>query len=503
MNPTPDDDRQLGDYRLKELIAETPISRRWLAEQVSVARRVLVDELRPEQAHQREAFLADVRAKAAVDHPLVGSVFEAVAEPDQCYFTHELLPGTTLDARGKAGEPLDPARLAHLLLRVSEAHLQHEALGQATSPMGLDNVHVDGHGVIRLDNLAIAGPRDAGQSERDIRHLGEVLRPLVADGKPGATRTLTLLGWMRGEGIETPLSWRQVRDFCGQIEQQLAEPLPPASPTKPAQTRAMTRKKPPVAIMSVAGGLALIVILALALRMRPAPPPSPQSLSANPPGPVLISGGKHPTPDGTEAELQAFRIATSEVTIGDYAGFLETLEILSRDHRHRIFDHKSQPQEKSSHLPDDWAALLAAAKTMGTWNQHPVTLDSPVVGVDWWDASAYAEWKQARLPTQEEWFAALRSAVEAPAAIKPAGWIPVTSATADRSPQGISGLAGSVCEWTRSLEPNPANPLGERKWIIIGGSYLKPGSNALTREWTDDRALRRADLGFRLVFDAR
>ena len=498
MNPAPDD-RHLGEYRLNELILETPLIRRWLAEQVSVARRVLVDELRPDQADQREAFLADVRAKAAVDHPLVGSVYEAVSEPDQCYFAHELLPGVTLEDRRKAGEPLKPERLVHLLLRISEAHLQHETLGQATSPMGLENVHVDEHGVIRLDNLAIAGPRDAGQSDRDIAHLGEALRPLVADGKPGATRMLTLLGWMRGEGIEVPLSWQQVRDFCTQIEQQLAEPPPPAATTK-AVHRA--RKKPPIAIMSVAGGLALIVILALALRMRPTTPPSQPQL-VNQPTTILIPAGKHPTPDGTEEELQAFRIAAAEVTIGEYAGFVETLETLAKDQRDRIFDHESQPADKTSHVPDDWAALFAAAKTSGTWNQHAVTLDCPVVGVDWWDASAYAEWKHARLATQEEWFAALRSDVEVPVAIKPSGWVPVSSVTTDRTPQGIVDLAGSVCEWTRRPAPNPVNPLGERKWVIIGGSYLKPGSNALTREWTDDRALRRADLGFRLVFDAK
>ncbi len=498
MTPVPDDSR-LGEYRLKELISETPFSRRWLAEQVSVARRVLLDQLRLEQADQREAFLADVRVKAAVDHPLVGSVYEAVAEPDQCYFTHELLPGATLDDRKKAAAPFEPARLAHLLRHISEAHLQHESLGQATSPMGLEHIHVDEHGVMRLDNLAIAGPRNGDQSGRDISHLGEALCSLVADGKPGATRVLTLLGWMRGEGIETPLSWQQVRDFCGQIEQQLANPPPPASPTK-AALRA--RRKPPVAIISVAGSLALIVILALALRMRPsAPPPQPQRV--NPPTSILIPAGIHPTPDGTEEELQAFRIAASEVTIGEYAGFLETLEILSRDHRHRLFDHESQPPEKISHLPDDWTALLAAAKTKGVWNQHPVTLDCPVVGVDWWDASAYAEWKHARLASQEEWFAALHIDVEVPAAIKSSGWLPVSSATTDRTPRGIIGMAGSVSEWTRRPAPNPTNPLGERKWVIIGGSYLKPGSNALTREWTDERALRRADLGFRLVFDAR
>ena len=98
MNPIPED-RQLGEYRLKELLHENAISRTWLAEQVSVSRLVLVDELRAQAADQRDAFLAEVRAKAAVDHPLIGSVYEAVAEPDLCFYAHELLAGTTLAQR--------------------------------------------------------------------------------------------------------------------------------------------------------------------------------------------------------------------------------------------------------------------------------------------------------------------------------------------------------------------------------------------------------------------
>ena len=172
MNPA-SEDRLLGEYRLKELLSENPLTRTWLAEQVSVSRRVLVDELRAEQAHQRDAFLADVRAKAAVEHPLIGSVYEAVAEPGLCFFAHELLPGATLDDRRKAGEPFKPARLAHLLRRIAEAHLHHETLGQATSPLGLEHIHLDEQGVIRLDNLAIAGPRSPEQAARDIAHLGE------------------------------------------------------------------------------------------------------------------------------------------------------------------------------------------------------------------------------------------------------------------------------------------------------------------------------------------
>jgi hypothetical protein len=495
MNPEASE-RILGEYRLKTLLADNPMTLTWLAEQISVSRRVLVDELKPAHADRKDEFLADVRCKAAVEHPLIGSVYEAVAEPGMCFFAHELLPGATLAERRKAGEPFKPARLAHVLLRIAEAHIHHQTLGQATSLMDLEHVHIDDQGVIRLDNLAIAGPRPPQQSTRDIVHFGEKLRSLVADAQPGTTRMLTLLGWMRGERVEAPLTWEQVRDFCIQIEQQLAEPVVRVSPTRSV---GKSRRKAPLGVIAISGCAALGVVLLLALKMRPAKDPVEPGKKL--PDAVLVAAGKHPTPDGTVEDLHAFRIAAHEVTIGEYAAFLEILETLAKDQRERIFDHESQPAEKVGHLPDDWPNLLAAAKTRGMWSQGPVTLDSPVVGVDWWDAAAYAEWKKARIPTQEEWFAALSEKVSVPAAIPASTWLPVTAPTTDRTPTGLLGMAGSVAEWTRRQAANPANPLGERKWVIIGGSFLKPGSNALTREWVEDRSLRRPDLGFRIVTD--
>jgi hypothetical protein len=492
----PDADEQLsGDYHLKELVSENPVSRVWLAEQVSISRAVLVEELRPERFDHKEAFLADVRAKAAVDHPMIGSVYEAVAGEDRCFFAYELLPGVTLADREKVGEPLPPGRLAKLLRRVCEGQLHHEAAGQATEPLSLANIHLDEHGVVRLDNRAIAGTRDPAQSTQDIARLGETLHPLVADGQPGATRTLTLLAWMRGDGVETPLSWSQVSDICAQIEQQLANP-PPATPTRAI----MRMRRSKGARMIFAGVVMLIVIglVAILLRPRNTAPPPPAPL----PDTILIPAGSHPTPDGASENLKAFLISPHEVTIGQYAAFLETLDTLVATKRERIFDHKDQPTEKASHLPDDWAALLVAAKAKDMWKGRRVTLATPVVGVDWWDAAAYAEWKKGHLPSQEEWFAALRHEVAKPEAIPAAGWTSATDEISDRTPPGLIGMAGSACEWTGQLAVNPSNPLGARQWVIIGGSFLKLGSNALSREWTPDRSLRRADLGFRLAFDA-
>ena len=491
------EERQLGEYRLKELLAETPVARTWLAEQISISRKVLVDELRANRAEEREAFLADVRVKASVDHPLIGSVYEAVNEPGNCFYAHELLPGTTLAQREKARKPFRPAQLAHILRRVAEAHLQHEALHHSTSPMGLDAVHVDEHGVIRLKNLAIAGARGELESARDIVHFGNALIPLVAEGQPGATRMLTLFSWMRGEGLDAPIDWAQTRDFCMQIEHQLADPLSIVTPTREGS---FSPKKHSITLIVASTAVVLLGIGGIAYKMRPPAPPPP--LRASLPGPVAVAAGSYPTPDGVAETLPAFRISANEVTIGQYAEFLETLGMLAKDQRDRTFDLTDQPAEKTSHEPTDWPALLAAAKTRGSWQNQPVTLDSPVVGIDWWDASAYAEWKKARLPSQEQWFAALSVNVKSPAAIPAGPWMPVTEQTTDRTPSGLIGMAGSVSEWTADLETNPANPLGDRRWVIIGGSYLKPGSNALTREWTLDRSLRRPDLGFRVIFDA-
>ena len=496
MNSAPEE-RLLGEYRLKELLAENSVSRTWLAEQVSISRLVLVDELRPDQPHQRDAFLADVRAKAAVDHPTTGSVYEAVAGVELCYYAHELLPGITLAQREKAKQSVPAARLANLLRRVSEVQLQHEALGQATSPLDLGAVYQDEHGVVRLQNLAIAGVRAPDQSARDIVHLGSALVPLVGTGQAGSTRLLTLLAWMRGEGLETPLTWEQVRDICQQIEHQLADPASSLTATRAGDP---ARKKQPVVWIALAAAGVAVGIVVLAGRMRPPAPPAPPRASL--PQDVTVAAGKYPTPDGGEQVFPGFRISANEITIGQYAGFLDILATLAKDGRERTFDPANQMPGKTSHEPADWPALLAAAKANGIWQNKPVTLDCPVVGVDWWDAAAYAEWKKARLPTQEEWFAALNLELKTPAAIPPGPWAPVTSQDADRTPAGLLGMAGSVCEWTAKPAPNPANPLGEKLWIVIGGSYLKPGSNALSREWTADRSLRRSDLGFRVVFDA-
>lgn len=183
----------LGDYHLDLFLAESSSTMTWLAGQASVGRPVLLVELKPNALDRRDAFLADVRAQAAVDHPLVASVFEAVSTPEHCFAALERLPGSSLAERIQAREGLKPIQLAHLLRRTAEAALALEAAGTASAPMGPGDIFVDAHGVVRLANLARAGTRDPGRSQGDIDRLGQSLPPIVADGHPGTSRMLTLL----------------------------------------------------------------------------------------------------------------------------------------------------------------------------------------------------------------------------------------------------------------------------------------------------------------------
>jgi len=481
----------IGDYRFDEILAENPTSLTWLAEQQSIRRQVVVIELKPAALHSRESFLADIRAQASVDHPLIGSVYEAVTLPDRCFAVLERLPGASLADRLKAKEAMKPAQVAHVLRRVADASLSLESDGTSTAPMHAEDVFLDNHGVVRVANLALAGEREPERSRADIVTLGKELVRLVADGRPGASRTLTLLAWMRGEGLDRSLTWTEVRTYAEQIEQQLAES--PATAVPPT-ARAQSRKSPLPLVLSLAGVAIAVGVGAFFLKGR-----TNAKTTVTMPGPVVVPAGAHPLPDGGTSALPAFELGAHEVTIGEYEDFLKVLAALPADRR-AAYDHASQPAEKTGHEPDGWADMLAAIKSGGQWQGRAISRDCPIVNVDWWDAMAYCEWKTVHLPSEEQWWAAMHLQLAEPSTLRPSGWGPVQEiAPTDRTPAGLLGMAGSVAEWTQSQSLNPANPLGEKNWVLMGGSYLKPSVGATAREWTADRALRRPDLGFRVV----
>ncbi|MFK7910964.1 MAG: SUMF1/EgtB/PvdO family nonheme iron enzyme [Akkermansiaceae bacterium] len=485
---------QVGDYLVGELLARGTNTRLWQATQQSVQREVIlcsVDSALTEDDELRQNFIGDVRTKASVDHPLIGSVLEAVDDGKHCFFALEKLKGRALGEIHDEGESMEPLHIVRILRNIAGALKHLEDQQTATLPITPHDIFIDERHHCRIANMAVSGEVDSTTSTKDKQLLGQLFLDMLEPDHPGSTRTGSLLGYMADFDREQPLTWDQIYRLSDEVERQLTEPSattaidsPTMKMTRVADRNFLGKLIMAIAVVGIIAGLAYYFV-----NRKPKPP------ERTLPNMVLIAQGKYPGPDGFPVKLREYWIDAHEVTIGEYAKFLDALEILSEDNR-GVFQHDDQPADKASHQPDDWDALFSAAREGGQWNQLNVDLNCPVVGVDWWDAYAYAEWKGRRLPTREEWYAACSSSDE-PGKIEPSGWSPVDES--DKTKNNIYGLAGNVSEWMRKRSLNPADPTQPERYMICGASYLKPSYGVRAREWVDDRSLRRSDLGFRTL----
>jgi formylglycine-generating enzyme required for sulfatase activity len=176
--------------------------------------------------------------------------------------------------------------------------------------------------------------------------------------------------------------------------------------------------------------------------------------------------------------LHDFWIDRREVTNEDYAKFLRYVQE-SHDHKKC---HPQEPKDKD-HTPAYWGN--------SQWNQPK----QPVVGVDWFDAFAYAKWAKKRLPTEAEWEKAARGLdrrefpwghswdeTKANADRKHQTTLAVGSFPDGASPYGAMDMSGNVAEWCADwyderyyhvpLDAPPTGPNQGSKRVVRGGSFL-------------------------------
>ena len=175
-----------------------------------------------------------------------------------------------------------------------------------------------------------------------------------------------------------------------------------------------------------------------------------------------------PTAPVRQIYLNAFRIDKFEVTVGQYARYLEATEMEE---------------------PPDWSIM-----------NQPQHMRRPVVNVSWEDAVNYCKWAGKRLPTEAEWEKAARGTDgriypwgnEAPTRLHAnygrKDWddhlalSPVGSFEAGKSPYGIYDMAGNAWEWVfdwydhdyykKGPEKNPIGPAKGEEKVVRGGSWL-------------------------------
>lgn len=166
--------------------------------------------------------------------------------------------------------------------------------------------------------------------------------------------------------------------------------------------------------------------------------------------------------------LHAFYIDKYEVTVGQYARYLEATDMEE---------------------PPDWNVM-----------NQPQHQRRPVVNVSWEDAVNYCKWAGKRLPTEAEWEKAARGTDgriypwgnEAPTRLHAnygrKEWddhfalAPVGSFEAGKSPYGAYDMAGNAWEWVfdwyghdfykTGPDKNPIGPDKGTEKVVRGGSWL-------------------------------
>jgi len=138
-----------GRFRVLQASGVTSGTENYVAEQVSLSRKVALRVIRAELGVPDGAagrFQREVRRIAAVDHPAVVRVIDSGSSEGRLYLVTELVEGTPLGAELKDREPMLPERALDLLTGIAE---------------GLVAVHEKGlvHGELKPQSVVVVGAK--------------------------------------------------------------------------------------------------------------------------------------------------------------------------------------------------------------------------------------------------------------------------------------------------------------------------------------------------------
>ena len=194
---------------------------------------------------------------------------------------------------------------------------------------------------------------------------------------------------------------------------------------------------------------------------------------AAPPGMVFVPGSDYrlvawSRPTDRRVVLSDYFIDKYEVSNQDYKEFITAGGYIKRDFwKHPIVkDGETISHDAAMRMFVDRTGL-AGPREWSNQNPPDGKSDHPVTGISWYEAAAYAAFRDKKLPTVFQWEKAARNGIRPPAGVSFMPWgvfypgdtltdranfgtgtLPVTSSEFGMSPFGAYNMAGNVAEWT-------------------------------------------------------
>ncbi|MDW8344647.1 MAG: SUMF1/EgtB/PvdO family nonheme iron enzyme [Verrucomicrobiae bacterium] len=506
----------IGPYEVHEVIGQSQWGQIYRATQSHIGRTVALKVLSPELVGlpgKVDHFLEESRAAAHIVHGHIVSVFEAGRDGDVYYCAMEYLDGPPLpefltdvvsvptETTNSAVAQVNEHHLLQVIAHVASA-LDYLWQRQIPHPQPTaDQILISRDGVVKIRNVELAGHTPSPSVAHDIQTLGLTVAELANQIGPVSKPVSELVERMLGVNGRKPFTTlTALTEEATALDRKLFPP--PAAEVRIGKIE--QRKTHPlvyvgigIVVAVVAGGAALWFLQREDTTQPTLPPPADLGEM------VQVAAGEFVFQDGQTTNLPAFWIDKYEVTIRQYKEFLDALDAGAT-----VEAHPFQPRNKS-HRPEFWDRMIMAIEHGLLFNGSPLRWESPIFGVDWFDARAYALWRGKRLPTEHEWEKAARgtdgrlypwgndldlSRVNAGRAKGPNFWELVYLPAGDVSPFNVHGMAGNVAEWT-------ATSLARGTAVVRGGSWQSEDPRVTTRQDRVRWEFRSPAIGFRCARD--
>ncbi|QDV64448.1 ergothioneine biosynthesis protein EgtB [Crateriforma conspicua] len=184
--------------------------------------------------------------------------------------------------------------------------------------------------------------------------------------------------------------------------------------------------------------------------------------------------------------LEPFQIANRLVTNAEYQQFIEDGGY--QDPRHWLSAGWATVQQQGWTNPIYWIRQGERFDEFTLGGRQPIDPEAPVAHLSYFEADAFARWSRARLPTEAEWETVAREpspddptsgeCIDARRPVHPTHGTPSAS--------GVSGLYGTLWQWTSSSYgpypgyTPPEGALGEYNGKFMCNQYVLRGSSCAT-----------------------
>jgi len=480
---------ELGDYRISSVLRADDTAAMYVAEQRSINRTVALKALHHRHRADPEkvgAFVDEARSRALISHADVALVYEADQQNGITYYAVELMSGPNLATLAEEGAVVEEDSLYDVLGSVADVLVYLKEANVGVMPIRAAMIHLPDRESCRIANpVTGSGPFLLDEAEQ-MKMLGAAILPFLGRNSflMPLVKRLGIAG--RVDAILNPEGLIAALDELEAVG--ISEPQTQQQAERQADQKTMV-------VGGVIGGLIVVAGLVFIL------------FSSKDAKKVKAPTNMMPVPEGSfvyqddeTRELPQFWIDQYEVTIAQYADFLAAIE--EDPELLKSIEHEDQPASKEGHRPPDWDRYYPIAQRGGDFGGAELSLNCPVIQVDWWDAYAYATWRGGRLPTEQEWEKAARSRSgnlfpwgneldsgrfntgvdqKADGDVEPGSidgyqyWCPVDAKPDDESTYGVGGMGGNVSEWTATWETDPDFP--DRKVPIIRGASFSSRDN--------------------------